>query len=230
MGRAVPDIEAVQQQQGESAADWRKRCGIDKSQQIRIVKLAHMRYQHPDLETITTFMRDFGMHVAKKADDKVWFRGYGPDQYVYYAQKGPKKFLGGAFEVETFGDLEKLLSPGGCNISIFLLKCGRASKISGASQITELSDAPGGGSMITLVDPEGYPVNLIHGSTPAEIGKLPEKMVVNTESEKPRKRQFQRFQPGPAAVHKVRFSISMTTLDFRILTSMSCSLGTLVSV
>lgn len=52
-------------------------------------------------------MRDFGMHVAKKAQDKIWFRGYGPDQYVYYAQKGPKKFLGGAFQVETFGDLEK---------------------------------------------------------------------------------------------------------------------------
>ena len=47
------------------------------------------------------------MRVVKKTDDKVWFRGYGADQYVYYAQRGPKKFLGGTFEVESYQDLEK---------------------------------------------------------------------------------------------------------------------------
>lgn len=47
------------------------------------------------------------MVVAKKGDGKLWFRGYGPDQYVYYAQEGPKKFLGGAFEAESYEDLEK---------------------------------------------------------------------------------------------------------------------------
>ena len=50
---------------------------------------------------------DFGMTVAKKAEGKKWFRGYGIDQYVYYAQEGPMKFLGGAFEVESYEDLEK---------------------------------------------------------------------------------------------------------------------------
>lgn len=47
------------------------------------------------------------MRVVKETDDKVWFRGYGVDQYVYYAQRGPKKFLGGTFEVESYQDLEK---------------------------------------------------------------------------------------------------------------------------
>lgn len=84
--------------------------------------------------------------------------------------------------------------------------------------------------MITLVDPEGYPVNLVHGTIAAEIGQLPEKMVANTESEKPRKRQFQRFQPGPAAVHKVRGSISVSYTFSSMPTSLRCSLATLVSV
>jgi len=85
-----------------------------------------MRYQHPDLEQITTFLRgsspfhltplglgltacflDFGMHVVQKTDDEAWYAGYGPDQYVYYARKGPKKFLGGTFAVESYADLEK---------------------------------------------------------------------------------------------------------------------------
>ena len=50
---------------------------------------------------------DFGMQVVKKTDTQKWFRGYGPDQYVYYMQQGPKKYLGGTFEVESYADLEK---------------------------------------------------------------------------------------------------------------------------
>jgi hypothetical protein len=47
------------------------------------------------------------MVVAKRTEEQIWYRGYGDDQYVYYAQKGPKKFLGGTFTVETYQDLEK---------------------------------------------------------------------------------------------------------------------------
>lgn len=47
------------------------------------------------------------MTIAKATEDEIWFRGYGVDQYVYYARRGPKKFLGGAFEVETHEDLQK---------------------------------------------------------------------------------------------------------------------------
>jgi hypothetical protein len=47
------------------------------------------------------------MHVVKKTETRLWYRGYGPDQYVYYAQQGPKKYLGGAFEVESYEELEK---------------------------------------------------------------------------------------------------------------------------
>ena len=50
---------------------------------------------------------DFGMSVAKKTDTQRWYKGYGSDQYVYYAQQGEKKFLGGTFEVESYAELEK---------------------------------------------------------------------------------------------------------------------------
>jgi hypothetical protein len=87
-----------------------------------------MRYQHPNLEEITIFLQgkylylsiskhsidldsDFGMTIAKQTDDEIWYRGYGVDPYVYYAKKGPKQFLGGAFEVESYQDLERLVAP-----------------------------------------------------------------------------------------------------------------------
>lgn len=141
------------------------------------------------------------MTVAKKTDDKMWFKGYGDDQYICktrpillaqcrtdhltdYAEKGEKEFLGGTFAVESYQDLEK------------------AQKLLGG-EIEEMKDAPGGGHILTLKDPEGFPVNLIYGQEPAERGQAPPNLVVNFEMEKPRKREFQRFTPGPAAVHKV---------------------------
>jgi hypothetical protein len=50
---------------------------------------------------------DFGMQVAKSADDEIWFKGYGSDQYVYYARKGPKQFLGGTFEAQSQEDFDR---------------------------------------------------------------------------------------------------------------------------
>ena len=67
-----------------------------------------------------------------------------------------------------------------------------------------MEDAPGGGYIVSITDPEGFPVNFIYGQTPAQAGSPPEKLIYNDESTKPRVRKFQRFEPGPAAVHKVR--------------------------
>jgi hypothetical protein len=43
----------------------------------------------------------------------------------------------------------------------------------------------------------------MYGQAPAEKGEYPEKLTINYEKDKPRIRKFQRFEPGPAAVHKV---------------------------
>lgn len=54
-GASVPDVIAIGSEQ-ENVTQWQERCGIKKENQIRLVKLAHMRYQHPDLDQITTFL------------------------------------------------------------------------------------------------------------------------------------------------------------------------------
>ncbi len=183
-GASIPDAEATAGPK-ESLQAWRERVGIKVDEQIKIVKLSHMRYQHPDLEEITAFLRDFGLVIAKQTRDEIWYRGYGPDQYVYYARRGPRKFLGGSFEVESYEELEK------------------AAKLNGAGNIHDMPEAPGGGSIITLIDAEGMPMNLVYGQSPADLGPDRSKLLINYEREKPRVRRFQRFQEGPAAVHKV---------------------------
>jgi hypothetical protein len=178
----LTDIVATQSRditKSRPLRQWQVEQKIDRDAQIKITKLVHMRYQHPDLDEITVFLRDFGMTVAHKIDGKRWYKGYGSDQYVYYAQQGPKKFLGGCFEVESYAELEK------------------AAKVPGANQIEELSDAPGGGHLITFL------INLIYGQQKKEPGPYPEILTTNYENEKPRIARFQRFKPGPAAVHKL---------------------------
>ena len=184
-GVSVQDEEDIAGR-SQSILEWQKKSGIDASKQIKLVKLAHMRYQHPDFVKITKFLKDFGMYIVKETDDKIWWRGYGNDQYVYYAQKGPeKRFLGGTFEVESMEELEK------------------ATKLPGAGDIEQMKDAPGGGYFLTVHDPEGFPINLMYGQRPATRGDLPEKIIQNYEVEKHRIRKFNRFTPGPAAVHKL---------------------------
>ncbi|KAK4892348.1 hypothetical protein LTR27_009182 [Elasticomyces elasticus] len=149
-----------------------------------------MRYQHPDLKQITTFMRDFGLNVVKKTPTQRWFGGYGPDQYVYYCQEGPMAFLGGTFEVESYHELERILQ----------LPCVQV--LDGGIQ--EVADAPGGGHLLSISDPEGFPVNFVYGQAAktTEV-MLPGKIIYNDESAKPRKRKFQRFNEGPASVYKL---------------------------
>ena len=197
VGKSITDIEAIGDD-SEPLTSWQKRNNIDTSRQIKTTRLVHMRYQHPDLDVITKFLRDFGMHIAKRSEDgkRIWFKGYGRDQYVYYAQQGEKKFLGGTYEVESYAELEK------------------AAKVEGASEIQELREAPGGGHLVTLHDKENFPVNVMYGQTPAEPEDLPEKVIYNYEDDKPRVRKFNRYTPGPAAVHKLgHYGLCVTNFE-----------------
>lgn len=49
------------------------------------------------------------MEIAKEGSNEIWFKGHGPDPYVYFARKGPKKFLGGTFEVASEENFKRLV-------------------------------------------------------------------------------------------------------------------------
>lgn len=54
-GATVPDVVAVGKEQ-VSRAEWLAKQGINPDDRIHLKKLSHMRYQHPDLDEIQTFM------------------------------------------------------------------------------------------------------------------------------------------------------------------------------
>ncbi|KAF3924533.1 hypothetical protein ABW21_db0204829 [Orbilia brochopaga] len=201
-GRTIAASAAMRDVEQVSPSRWAPaQPDVEK---IRIVKLSHMRYRHPAsrIGEITTFLFDFGMQIVKETKEAIWFGGYGIDQYVYYLEIGSEKsFLGGVWEVESWADLE------------------RAAKL-GDGEIVQLLDAPGGGHLVTIRDPEGFPVNFVYGATPRPqpIRQPAESLQVNDEFSKPRKGAFQRFERGPAAVHKLGhygLAISDFELEFR---------------
>ncbi|SMR53668.1 unnamed protein product [Zymoseptoria tritici ST99CH_3D1] len=156
---------------------------------VRMVTTAFVVYEHVDLAKAEQFLLDFGLSVASRSEDgkEIFFKGYGRDPYIYVARQaeGTKPTFGGAaYLAESREELEK------------------ATKIPGASEIHPLS-GPGGGEQVTLKDPAGHLVHLVFGrqDKPAEEMNL-KKLVFNYEDERPRKGQFQRFEPGPAPVHR----------------------------
>jgi hypothetical protein len=74
--------------------------------------------------------------------------------------------------------------------------------------IEVMENAPHGGYIVSILDPEGFPLSLVYGQLATEPRKMPERLEFNDEMEKPRVRKFIRFSPGPAAVYKVSDSLA----------------------
>lgn len=157
---------------------------------IRLVKTAFVIYKHADLAVARRFLLDFGLQITHEIpNEEICFSGYGTEPIVYVARngKGSSSFGGAAYEVESRTELERA-----------------SSTIPGAGPVAPLPPhIPGGGEIVTLRDPAGHLVHLVHGQTPKQASPPAlEKLTINYEDEKPRKGAFQRFTPGPAMVHK----------------------------
>ncbi len=120
---------------------------------IRVDDIAWVAFEKPDLELMERFLVDFGMTVAARDGDTLYMRGSGPAHHLYVARRGPaSRFLGAAFRAASRADLETI------------------SAAPGASPVRPL-DAPGGGEGVTLTDPNGFRVDVVHGVE--ELSALP---------------------------------------------------------
>ena len=55
-GSSLPEFQAIGSEHEKKSA-WLREREIDCSSRVKITKLSHMRYQHPDLLEITKFLR-----------------------------------------------------------------------------------------------------------------------------------------------------------------------------
>lgn len=117
---------------------------------FKIKDINHVIYRHPDLDAIERFLTDFGLVVASRTVDRLYMRGAGPLPYIYVAERAEAPVFGGvAFAVEGLEDLRL------------------AQTLPGASPVQPL-DGPGKGACVTLTDPAGREIKLVHGIQPVE--------------------------------------------------------------
>lgn len=149
---------------------------------LRVKDIHHVVYRHADLEALEAFLGDFGMVVASRDDDRVFFRGACSAPYIYIAERAETPSFGSiAFEVESRDDLLN------------------AAALEGASEVQAL-DRPGGGERVILHDPAGRQVDIVHGiSTVAPLPMRPA-LTYNTADSKQRFGDTQRPEPGPAQI------------------------------
>jgi len=149
---------------------------------VRAAALAHLIFERPDLERGEEFLSDFGLLLAKRTHDALYLRGTSSAPYCYRVKRASRaQFVGAGFLVRTRADLERL------------------ARIEGASAI-ERCEHLGGGERVTLRDPSGFVVEVIHGQSPAEELPTREPIELNVGHERHRINQTQRPPAEPADV------------------------------
>lgn len=129
---------------------------------LKLLSLHHVQVQVPDLEANSRFARSFGLIELNKSNGRTYWRTSGRDAYSYVAEQGPTlRLLALAFLAESRVELEK------------------AVREHGATPVRKL-DGPAGGEEVTLTDPEGNTVRIVHGIQERQPDPLLAPLRVNT--------------------------------------------------
>jgi catechol 2,3-dioxygenase-like lactoylglutathione lyase family enzyme len=148
----------------------------------KIDDIAYVTYTCPDLDLAERFFGDFGMVRAANDGDALYMRGAGPRRYIYVARKGETAgFASVAFTVASPADLVAFAA------------------LDGAGAIATI-DGPGGGQRVTLHDPDGNRVDIVHGIEAAAELPMREPPTANFARVKNRRGATYRVRKGPAQI------------------------------
>jgi catechol 2,3-dioxygenase-like lactoylglutathione lyase family enzyme len=151
---------------------------------IKVRGVAYVRFGAPDLDKMQSFLLDFGLRISQRDEDRLYMRGTDPSPYVHVTELGEAGFRGLAFEAGSAADLA------------------RASKLPGASEVEDI-DEPWGGQRVRFRDPDGFPVEVVHGRKALSALEAPVGAGFNRGSERVRFGTLCRVPAGPASVKRL---------------------------
>jgi len=146
---------------------------------IKVEDIAFVRFRAPDLAEMTRFLEDFGLAPTRHGD-VLYARGSGPAPFLHVTEAGEAGFAGVGLRAGSAADLEVLAEAEGV-------------------QVRPL-DAPGGGQVVTLTDPDGHVVEVVAGQAVAPELALPARPPWNSAAGRPRQRQTKRTGAGAHVV------------------------------
>ncbi len=162
---------------------------------IKVKDVAYVRFSAPDLGAMERFLADFGLEVNAREDGVLYARGTDPSPYAHVTERGEPGFRGVAFEAACAQDLRA------------------AAKLEGASAVEKI-EAPGGGERVRFTDPDGYPVEVVHGRQELEPLALRSSAPLNRGSDRQRLGTLQRTEAGPSCVKRLGHVV-LRVSDFR---------------
>lgn len=162
---------------------------------IRIADIAYVRFRAPDLDAMETFLNEFGLTRTERTERALHMRGTGPRLFLHVTEQGEAGFAGIGFTADSVADLERLAASEGVAV--------------------EDNDAPGGGRIVRLTDPDGFAVEVVADAAPAGTLPLPSREATNDGRAAPRTNQVKRVAAGPAHVKRLGHAVLNVT-DFRI--------------
>jgi catechol 2,3-dioxygenase-like lactoylglutathione lyase family enzyme len=162
---------------------------------IRVEDIAHVRFTAPDLEVMRQFLEDFGLTTELSRDGILYARGIGPAPFLHTTSPGDAGFSALGLRAKSVDQL-KLLADAE-NVEVQTL------------------NAPGGGFVVQLVDPDGYRIEVVSGQEIISQDPYPTAAPHNDAREKHRKRETLRLDKGPANVVRLGHAV-LEVRDFRV--------------
>ena len=162
--------------------------------QIKIDDIAYVRFAAPDLAAMQAFLEDFGLLCSMGADGRLYARGLDGRPFLHVTERGDPAFLALGLRAVGIDDVQRLAAAEG-------------------AAVTDLA-MPGGGSMVRLVDPDGFVVEVVAGQQDASPMPVPRDAVRNSAAGRPRFRSSVRVPKGPAHVVRLGHCV-LNVSDFR---------------
>ena len=184
--------------------------GRSRNPVIKVVDIAWLEFERPDLTRAEAFARAFGFHTAQRGPDEVQLRGTRAGAPCLILRRGPRqRFVGMAFEAGDTADVLRLADARGV-----------------AAQ--PLPDTIGGLS-VGLVDPSGLPVRVVAGlhELPELPGQQPHSL--NFGDDVRRINEAQRPLRVPARVQRLGHLVMQSTKYLEALNWYLDNLGMIVS-
>jgi len=154
---------------------------------IKVDDIAHVRFRAPDLDAMEAFLTDFGLTRAVRTDEALYMRGLGGAPFAHVTHKGEPGFAGIAFRAVSVGDLETLAAQ--------------------EKTAVERLDAPGGGSVVRLTDPDGFAVEVVAGQTMTPAETFAPRVPWNNADGRTRLRTVKRVDGGAAHVIRLGHAV-----------------------
>jgi catechol 2,3-dioxygenase-like lactoylglutathione lyase family enzyme len=161
---------------------------------IHVTDIAYVRFRAPDLDRMESFLGEFGMVPAARSDNVLYMRGTDARPFVHVTEKGEAGFAGIAFQAASLADLARLAAD--------------------EKAAVEDHDAPGGGKIVRLRDPDGFLVEVVAGETPSPVLPVIRKPVLNEGEARRRVGAPLRLESGPSQVKRLGHCVINVT-DFR---------------